>query len=297
MTEAFPNDTPQQRAFRAFETLVAGEDMAIDLSLAALLIANLEYPELDIAHYMAQLDSLAERVRALLGLTGAGTLEKLPVNMDVSAVIAAMNTVLFGQEHFHGNTEDYYNSSNSFLNEVLERHTGIPIALSLLYMEVGRRVGVWFDGIGLPFHFVVGCRFQQKRIYIDPFESGRVLSEQECRTRVRQVIGKKDKIPTQWFEPVSRKYLLIRMLNNLKHIYLHSEDYARALRICDCILVLAPRSPQERRDRGVIYLQLKRYGRALRDLAAYLQLAPLAEDHDEIQRQVKMIRQVLAMMN
>jgi len=297
MTEAFPNDTPQQRAFRAFETLVAGEDMAIDLSLAALLIANLEYPELDIAHYMAQLDSLAERVRALLGLTGAGTLEKLPVNMDVSAVIAAMNTVLFGQEHFHGNTQDYYNSSNSFLNEVLERHTGIPIALSLLYMEVGRRVGVWFDGIGLPFHFVVGCRFQQKRIYIDPFESGRVLSEQECRTRVRQVIGKKDKIPTQWFEPVSRKYLLIRMLNNLKHIYLHSEDYARALRICDCILVLTPRSPQERRDRGVIYLQLKRYGRALRDLAAYLQLAPLAEDHDEIQRQVKMIRQILAMMN
>ena len=297
MTEAFPNDTPQQRAFRAFETLVAGEDMAIDLSLAALLIANLEYSELDIAHYMAQLDSLAERVRALLGLTGAGTLEKLPVNMDVSAVIAAMNTVLFGQEHFHGNTQDYYNSSNSFLNEVLERHTGIPIALSLLYMEVGRRVGVWFDGIGLPFHFVVGCRFQQKRIYIDPFESGRVLSEQECRRRVRQVIGKKDKIPTQWFEPVSRKYLLIRMLNNLKHIYLHSEDYARALRICDCILVLAPRSPQERRDRGVIYLQLKRYGRALRDLAAYLQLAPLAEDHDEIQRQVKMIRQILAMMN
>jgi len=297
MTEAFPNDTPQQRAFRAFETLVAGEDMAIDLSLAALLIANLEYPELDIAHYMAQLDSLAERVRALLGLTGAGTLEKLPVNMDVSAVIAAMNTVLFGQEHFHGNTQDYYNSSNSFLNEVLERHTGIPIALSLLYMEVGRRVGVWFDGIGLPFHFVVGCRFQQKRIYIDPFESGRVLSEQECRRRVRQVIGKKDKIPTQWFEPVSRKFLLIRMLNNLKHIYLHSEDYARALRICDCILVLAPRSPQERRDRGVIYLQLKRYGRALSDLAAYLQLAPLAEDHDEIQRQVKMIRQILAMMN
>ena len=297
MTEAFPNDTPQQRAFRAFETLVACEDTAIDLSLAALLIANLEYPELDIVFYMAQLDSLAERVRALLGLTGAGTLEKLPVNMDVSAVIAAMNTVLFGQEHFHGNTEDYYNSSNSFLNEVLERHTGIPIALSLLYMEVGRRVGVWFDGIGLPFHFVVGCRFQQKRIYIDPFESGRVLSEQECRRRVRQVIGKKDKIPTQWFEPVSRKYLLIRMLNNLKHIYLHSEDYARALRICDCIMVLAPRSPQEQRDRGIIYLQLKRYGRALRDLAAYLQLAPLAEDHDEIQRQVKMIRQILAMMN
>src|SRR5437588_12060162 len=114
MTEAFPNDTPQQRAFRAFETLVAGEDMAIDLSLAALLIANLEYPELDIVFYMAQLDSLADRVRALLGLPGTGTPDQLPTNMDVSTVIVAMNTVLFGQEHFHGNTEDYYNLSNSF---------------------------------------------------------------------------------------------------------------------------------------------------------------------------------------
>ena len=297
MTEAFPNDTPQQRAFRAFETLVAGEDTAIDLSLAALLIANLEYPELDIARYMAQLDALAHRVRTLLGLAGTGTPEQLPPNMDIPTVIAAMNTVLFGQEHFHGNTEDYYNSSNSFLNDVLERHTGIPIALSLLYMEVGRRVGVWFDGIGLPFHLIVGCRFQRSRIYIDPFEGGQVLNEQECRKRVRQMIGKTDKIHAQWFEPVSRKNLLIRMLTNLKHIYLHSEDYARALHMCDFILVLAPRSPQERRDRGIIYLQLKRYGQALRDLAAYLQLAPQAEDHDEIQRQVKIIRQIIAMMN
>ena len=297
MTEAFPNDTPQQRAFKAFESLATGEDAAIDLSLAALLIANLEYPDLDIAHYMAQLDALAERVRVLLDLPAARAPQELPLHSDLHAVIEAMNTVLFEQEHFHGNAEDYYNPSNSYLNDVLEGHTGIPIALSLLYMEVGKRLGVRFDGIGLPFHFVVGCHLQQGRCYIDPFEGGRIMSEQECRVRVRQMIGEKGKIHAQWFAPISRKHLLVRMLNNLKHIYLHSEEFARALRMCDCILLLVPRAPTERRDRGIIYLHLKQYGRALRDLTAYTQLAPRAEDHDEIQRQVKIIRQTLAMMN
>ncbi|HCF86738.1 MAG TPA: hypothetical protein DEV72_16250 [Ktedonobacter sp.] len=297
MTEAFPNDTPQQRAFKAFESLVTGEDAAIDLSLAALLIANLEYPDLDSAHYMAQLDALADRVCVLLDLPASPVLQELPLHFDLHAVIAAMNTVLFEQEHFHGNAEDYYNPSNSYLNDVLERHTGIPIALSLLYMEVGKRLGVWFDGIGLPFHFVVGCRLQQGRCYIDPFEGGRIMNEQECQARVRHLIGEKGKIHAQWFAPISRKHLLARMLNNLKHIYLHSEDFARALRMCNCILLLVPRSPIERRDRGIISLHLKHYGRALRDLTAYTQLAPHAEDLDEIQGQIKNIRQIIAMLN
>src|SRR5579859_5328964 len=132
MAEIFPNDTPQQRALRAFEALVAGEDAAIDLALAALLIASSEYPELNFGHYLAQLDALARRVRELLVLPRPDILPRLPPETDLLDVIAAINKVLFEQEHFHGNAEDYYNPSNSFLNAVLERHTGIPIALSLL---------------------------------------------------------------------------------------------------------------------------------------------------------------------
>ena len=297
MTETFPNDTPQQRILIAFEGLVNGEDTAIDLSLAALLIANLEYPELDIAHYIAQLNALADQVRVLLDLPALSPPEELPLSIDLQAVIEAMNTVLFDQEHFHGNVGDYYDPSNSYLNDVLERRTGIPIALSLLYMEIGKRIGVWFDGIGLPFHFVVGCRLPQGRCYIDPFEGGRIMNERECQARVRQMLGGRGKIHAHWFAPVSRKQLLVRMLNNLKHLYLHSEEFARALIMCDCILLLVPHAPIERRDRGIIYLHLKRYGRALRDLSAYLQLAPGAEDHDEVQRQVKNIRQIMAMLN
>lgn len=282
---------------RAFAALVTGEDAAIDLALAALLIACSEYPDLNIAQYMAHFDALAQQVRTLLSLPDAPMLADLPPETDLLAVITAINQVLFEHEHFQGNTQDYYNPSNSFLNQVLERRTGIPIALSLVYMEVGKRVGLHLDGIGLPFHFVVGCRLPQGRIYIDPYESGRVYSEHECRERVRQMLGSKGRLHAQWFEPVSHKQLLVRMLNNLKHIYLHVEDYARALAMCDRIILLVPRSPLERRDRGFIQLQLKYYMRALKDFNAYIELAPEAEDHEEIQKQIRAIRNVISMMN
>src|SRR5437763_15805367 len=124
MKEPNPDDTPQQRAFRAFAALVAGDDAAIDLALAALLIASSEYPDLNFAHYMDQLDALALRVRSVLGLPAPGILPQLPPEIDALDVITAINEILFEQEHFHGNVEDYYNPADSFLNAVLERHSG-----------------------------------------------------------------------------------------------------------------------------------------------------------------------------
>src|SRR6266849_1845917 len=298
MPEESLNDTPQQRARKAFIDLVTREeDAAIDLAQAALLIALEEYPDLDIASCITQLDLLAQRVRSELGLPGPDQLPQLPTKLDLLTVIGAMNLVLFEQDHFKGNQADYYSPSNSFLNKVLEKRKGIPITLSLVYMEVGKRVGLQIEGIGLPFHFVVGCRLPQGRIYIDPFESGHIYSEEECRERVRHMLDGKGKIYAQWFEPVSHKNLLVRMLNNLKHIYLHTEDYERALAISDRILLLIPRSPVERRDRGLIHLSLKHYGRALRDLSAYVELVPSAEDNEEIQRQIKALRQLISIMN
>jgi len=297
MSEAFSNDTPQARALRAFEALAACEDTEIDLAHAALLIACTEYPDLDIQYYLAQLDALALRVRGQLALPAPALLTQLPAETDLLAVLAAINMVLFEQEHFHGNTEDYYNPANSFLNEVLEKHVGIPIALSTLYMEIGKRVGMHLDGIGLPYHFVVGCSLPTGKIYIDTYQSGRIYQEQECRERVQAMLGGKKRLHAQWFEPVSTRQLLVRMLNNLKHIYLHKEDYERALAICERIVLLVPRSPLERRDRGIVHLQLKHYARALRDLRAYVALVPKAADAAEIQRQIKVLRQMIAMMN
>lgn len=297
MPEEFHDDTPQQRARKAFADLISGEDAAIDLAQAALLIALEEYPDLDILHYIAQLDLLAAQVRGMLGLAEPDTFTQLPAELDLLTVINAMNQVLFEQEQFHGNQDDYYNPANSFLNKVLEQRKGIPITLSLLYMEVGRRVGLQIDGVGLPFHFVVRCRLPNGSIYIDPFEKGRLLSEKDCRERVYRMFRRKTDFNPHWLEPVSHKQLLVRLLANLKNIYIHQEDHVRALPICDRILLLVPNAPSERRDRGIVHFHLKHYARALRDLTAYVEQAPDVKDSDDIRQQIKTIRQMIAMMN
>ena len=288
------NNTPQRRTRLAFESLIAGEDAAIDLGQAALLIAKEEYPELDAEHYLAKLDALARQVRDLLGVS----LVEDVASLNPFVVIDAMNEVLFVQEHFRGSSKaDYYNPRNSFLNDVLERRIGIPIALSLIYMEVGRRLGVQIDGIGLPFHFVVGYRLPEGRIYIDAYEKGRILTERDCRERMRVVFKGKVHFNPRWLEPVSHKQLLVRMLDNLKYIYLDRGDNERALSVCDRLVLLAPRAAIERRDRGRVYVHLKQYGRALRDLKKYLELAPEGEDVEEVQRQVNTLRQIISMLN
>ncbi len=297
MAEQRFDNTAQQRAFRAFETLVTdGAD--IDLALAALLIASIEYPNLDVAHYIAQLDALARRVRFMLGLPSPEGLAQLPEGINLLTVLEAINSVLFEQEHFHGNRTDYYNPNNSFLNKVLEEHVGIPIALSLLYMEVGKRVGLVLEGIGLPFHFVVRCHLSPESvIYIDPFEQGLLLTEHDCRLRIRRMAGGKIRFQSHWFEPVTPKQFLQRMLSNLKHIYLRHDTFPLALAVCDRLLLLTPLPAIEWRDRGLIHLQLKHYGRALRDLKTYLEHVPEAEDRDEILSHIKAIRQALALLN
>src|SRR5947209_1081472 len=297
MAEDFAKDTAQQRARKAFTALITQEDTIIDLTQAALLIAAEEYPELDIDQYVAQIDRLAMRVRTQLELPETALYTPLPPEISHLDAILAMNKVLFEQEHFHGNQADYYNPHNSFLNDVLEKQQGIPITLSLLYMEVGRRVGLPIDGIGLPFHFVVRCQLTKGTIYIDPFEKGRLLSEKDCRARVYRTFRDRTDFNPRWLEPVSPRQLLIRMLANLKHIYLHREDYTRALSICDRLLLLAPAPPTERRDRGIIHFHLKRYARAIRDLNAYIELSPDAEDSANIKQQIRVIRQLMAMMN
>lgn len=299
MPEESHDKTPQYRARRAFEALIKGEDAAINLAQAALMIAAEEYPDLDIAHYMTQLDLLAGRVYEVLGLPAVdfNISMKLPQNIDPLIVVHAMNKVLFEQEHFRGNHADYYNPYNSFLNEVLERHQGIPITLSLIYMEVGRRVGLQIVGIGLPFHFIVRCNLPHGSIYIDPFERGRLLSEQDCHERINRLFRGKIPFNEIWLEPVSNRQLLTRMLANLKNNYIHKGDYLRALSACDRIVLLAPDTALERKDRGIVHLHLKHYTRAIRDFTAYLELAPHAEDAEDVRRQIKTIRQTIAMLN
>ncbi len=297
MVDKLPKETAQQRAYRAFEALLVREDRSIDLAHAALIIASTEYPDLDNAYYLSQLDALARRVRAILALPTQDILPQLPAEVDLLSVLQAIHAVLVDEEHFHGNQQDYDNPQNSFLNRVLEEHTGIPITLSLLYMEVGKRIGIQLDGFGFPYHFMVGCHLPQGMVYIDPFYDGQILSARDCAEHIRQIAQRRIKLHPHHFEPVTQHRLLVRMLNNLKHIYIDQEDFERALTICDLILLLMPAEALERRNRGYLHLQLKHYARAKYDLATYLEFRPQAEDRYEIQNYLSAIRQIMALMN
>lgn len=288
MSEVYPNDAARQRARNEFSALVAGEDSAIDLARAALLIAAEEYADLDIAFYLARLDSLAAQVVKEL---------PQPLELDRLTALETMNRVLFEQEHFHGNQAHYYNPENSYLNRVLDTRKGIPITLSLVYMEVGKRVGIPIEGIGLPYHFVVRCHLAHGLHYIDPFEGGRFLTEDECVLLVQRSARTRQPVSSRWFEPVTSRQMLIRMLNNLKHIYLHKQDLEHTLALCDRLLLVTPTLVTEYRDRGIILFHLKRYSRALRNLNTYLKLAPEAEDAADIREQISSIRQLLAQLN
>ena len=296
MADGF-QDTTQQRAYRAFAAMVTGKDAAIDLTEAALLIAGVAYPDLDMAPYFTQLDALAQRVRELLTLPPTDAQLPLLPETDPLTVLHAINQVLFTEEQFHGNRNDYENPDNSYFNKVLEDRKGLPITLTLLYMEVGKRVGLPIYGIGLPYHFMAGCRLPQGMIYIDAFDGGHLLTEQECKEQIRQLVKHRIKIHSQWFKPVSHRQFLARLLNNLKHIYLEKEQYEHTLAICHLMVALVPQAASERRDRGIIHLQLKHYAKALHDLTAYVELAPEAEDRYEMQAHIKTIRQMIAMMN
>jgi regulator of sirC expression with transglutaminase-like and TPR domain len=297
MTDQYAKDTAQQRTYRAFAALLARDDEAIDLVQAALLIASMQYPDLDMAYYIAQLDNLARRVRTQLALPAPDLLPTLPEETDVLHVIHAMNKILFEEEQFHGNRDDYHNPNNNFLNKVLENHVGIPVTLSLIYAEVGRRVGLQIDGIGMPYHFIVRCHSPQGFIYIDPYEGGLLMSERSCRERIRQITQHRTKFHAQWLEPFTHRRWLMRILNNLKRIYINQDDYERALTICDLLIMLNPRVAEEWRDRGLIHLQLKRYSRAIKDLRVYIEFAPGANDRYEIFNYIKTARQMLAMLN
>ncbi len=287
----------QQRVRQEFTTLILGNSASLDLARAALLIAAEEYPDLDVNQYLLHLEELAEQVRVRML-----RLEMQPTNPPATAnecfnVLHSMNGVLFEQEHFRGNRIDYYNPQNSFLNRVLEKRLGIPLTLSLVYMEVGQRLGLQIAGVGMPFHFIVRCDLPGATIYIDPYEKGKFLSEQDCRDRLNQIFKHQSDFDPSWLEPLDARQILLRMLLNLKNIYTHRGDFTRALMACDRILLLNPVLPAELRDRGVVHFHLKHYSRALHDLNAYLELIPQPNDEEEIRQQIKAIRQLIAMMN
>lgn len=294
MPEESAAQKAQNQAYRAFELLVADDRAVMDIAQAALLIAKIEQPELDITPYLIRLDIITQRVRALLARSAS---DEQPVQEAHGLdVLLAMNQVLFEEEDFRCQEGRCHLAEHILFNCVLDNRIGASAALSILYMEIGRRLGLHIDSIALlPDRIIAVCELPRHTTYIDLADEGRLLSERDCRRLVHHI--RKTYLPHDLLKPINRRVMLIRLLTSLKYIYIYDEDFAHALSACDCLVLLKPRNGYELRERGLIYLQLKRYACARQDLLDYLELTPDANDRDEILDQIRDIRQMLALLN
>jgi regulator of sirC expression with transglutaminase-like and TPR domain len=260
-------------------------DDEIDLARTALRIAMIEYPGLDPVLWVTRLDALADRAR------------RHAEAEESEALLDALDAVLFVEEGFHGNVASYYDPRNSFLNDVLERRTGIPITLSVVYIEVARRLGVRVDGVGFPGHFLVAHVAEAGLELIDPFNRGARVDAAGCRRLLEAATGAPGPLRPEMLRVVSRRQILVRMLRNLKAIYGQGGDIARAVAVLDRILQIAPGETDELRDRGLLRHQLGDANGALRDLDAYVRIAPAGEDLDTVHRTIAAARRSMARWN
>jgi len=276
---------PQDTRTR-LEDLLRQVDLDVDLAEAALLIAAQEYHDLDVRGYLVRLDEMGRALRA-----------RLENEQRPERAVMALNHYLFQELGFRGNTEQYYDARNSYLNEVLERRTGIPITLSLVYIEVARRAGLDVEGVGLPGHFVVRVQTAARALLVDPFHGGMLLTELDCQQRLDRIFSGKVKLEPHMLRACGPKDMIERVLRNLKAIHLRDEDNARALRVIDLLVALAPGSAEDLRDRGVLYASLDCYARAASDLESYLALSPRTKDAEELAARVAELKCKAARLN
>ena len=264
-----------------FVGLARSDDGGIDLGHAALMIAATEYPQLDIDRELASLDSLS-----------AAAAYRIGGERDPLYCMNALSEYLFDEVGFNGNSEDYYDPRNSYLNEVLNRRLGIPIMLSLVCIEVGKRLDVPLVGVGMPGHFLVRHR-DEEAVFVDPFHRGIMLSEEECAQRLREITQDGFAWDRRYLTPVTNRDYVARILRNLKVIYLQRNDFQRALVMIDRLVALYPEEPLERRDRGLARYRTANYLGARDDLQFHLDNGPAGAETEELQRLIGRIDELL----
>ncbi len=285
------------------EGLTSASNAPDGLAQAALVVARIEYPRLDPDRYLTKLDMMGDAARRAIErhIDATGDSSKL-------SCVGALNDYLFAELRFVGNRDKYEDPRNSCLNEVLERRTGIPITLSVVYMEVARRAGLHADGINFPGHFLVRCPDTAARgrtgLIIDPFHGGALLSEHDCRLLLQRHVGTEVAFSKSLLAPATRAQIIVRMLLNLKRIYVHMRSFPQARDVTELLLAMTPSALSELRDRGLLAYHLNDVTGALRDLQTYLKLSSMSEmdedarqEHGQIWEHVKMLRRRIAALN
>ena len=257
-----------------WNTLARLGDDELPLLDTALLIARDEYPDLDAGAITAQVDTYAEALRPVV----AG-------DVDLPSRLTAINRYLFDEVGFTANVDQYDDPRNSYLNQVVDRKLGIPISLAVVQMEVTRRLGMPLDGVSFPGHFLVRLPVDDGILVLDPYNKGRPVSADELRERASPHLGGQapdDQQLLQILAPATHRMILMRMLRNLKGLYVEAGDWERVARSADRLLKLSPDTAEAVRDRGLAYRELGHAKGAREDLARYLQLLPEADDAEAI---------------
>lgn len=281
----------------------AAERPGPDLAAPAFLIARVEFPRLVPGPYLDRLDTMGDAAAHRIA-------EDPGHDAPVGPRVDALNRYLFQELGFLGNQEQYEDPRNSCLNEVLDRRMGIPITLALVYIEVARRAGIRAEGINFPGHFLVRVLEDLHTddpgdgLIVDPFHGGAILQEPDCRLLLHRHVGDEATFDPQLLARATRKQILVRMLLNLKRLYVRWRSFPQARQVSDLLLAVSPTAVSELRDRGLLAYHMQDFSAALRDLERYLKLARMAEPDEEereetqqIWEHVKTLRRRVASLN
>jgi regulator of sirC expression with transglutaminase-like and TPR domain len=272
-----------------FRETLSQDEARLDLAEAAILIGEDENSGVDAKHYLAELDKLGHTLKS-----------RLPSDFSPTHRVLALNRYLFVELGFQANQDNYYDPDNNLLHKVLEKRTGIPITLCIVYLEIGRRIGLNLRGISFPGHFLVKLPVADGELILDPYAKGKSLSEAELRARLGELARDIDPadLPLRPFlEPASKREILARMLRNLKAIHLRAESLQQALRAMHRLVIVMPNEANEWRDRGLLFERLECPRAALGDLETYIALNPAAEDAKEIHERINELRRLASKLN
>jgi regulator of sirC expression with transglutaminase-like and TPR domain len=269
-----------------FRRLLSGDETA-DLVQIGWEMARDDQPDLDATRYERVLDRLAERVR-----------ERCPSGAKVRHILGQINWVLFVEERFRGNTDDYRDPRNSALNQVIDRKLGIPISLSIVYRAVARRIGLELEGVNLPAHFMLRTAgSNDDAIFIDAFQQGTLLDLDGCKRAIESMVGQPIDWRAEHFAPCSISTIVTRILLNLKSIHLGQGDFADVIPVLQRLVALHPDDPDHLRDLGMAALATDRPGLAVDPLQRYLAIRPRADDSPTILDLLRQARRDLSSRN
>lgn len=271
-------------ALERFARLIARDSFS--LAEACLMIAEDVYPDVDVAAGLAQLDAFAAAIRP-----------RLAEDAFAEQKLALLNHYLFAELQFAGNTDDYYDPRNSYLNEVLARRVGIPITLAVVYIEVGRRLGLPLQGVAFPGHFLVKLKVSRGELVLDPFRQAVAVPLTELRRRILATLPPdvdEDIDISPLLQAAPPRLIVARVLRNLKEIYLRTNRFDRALQVMHRLVLVLPDSADELRDRGLIHARMECFRSAVADLQEYLSRKPQAADAEAVARQLETARAAAA---